>query len=323
MRTSQEIEAISNAIEKCGFNFDIGLEEKLSDKEVAEILATLLFEVTNNSKNRLIEVRDYEQIAKKGTFRYSGKADTMFKEGLIPENVFQELKTLPENEKDTRHIGPSYLKVKGLLTHHGAREFFGRQMAYRILDHVKKVPLEKPDGFIVCSPNMTGGVYIGDETGAQLSLVSSEHNIWPATPYMRETRKTIDVISPKEKITDFWEGLIPTVEDTSLINCFEELRTAAETSQNATNIYRHFGYNEENNVRIAEGCVFDYQHPVGVERIKRLGVAGLYAVGGKTFFNVAANLGYINDSQLQTAKNWLNDPWKFTMKVTPLVKKLG
>lgn len=323
MQSSQELKAVSDAIEKCGSNFDKGLEEKLSENVVAEILATLLFEITNNSRNRLVEVRNYNQIAKKGTFRYSGKADTMFKEELIPENVFEELKTLPGNKEDTRHVGPSYLKVKGLLTHHGAREFFGRQMAYRILDHVEEIPLEKPDGFIVCSPNMTGGVYIGDETGAQLSLIPSEYNIWPATPYMRETRKTIDVISPGEKITDFWEGLIPTVEDAALINCFEELRTAAETSQNATNIYRHFGYNDGNNVRISEACVFDYLHPVGVERVKRLGVVGLYAVSGKTFFNASANLGYINDSQLQTTKDWLDDPWKFTMEVAPLVRKLG
>jgi hypothetical protein len=140
---------------------------------------------------------------------------------------------------------------------------------------------------------------------------------------MRETRKTIDTISPTEKITDFWEGIIPTVEDAAMINCFEELRTAAETSQNATNIYKHFGYNDGNSVKVAEACLFDYRHPVGVKRLKELGVRDLYAVNGKTFFYTAANKGYISDSQLKTATDWLNDPWKFTMEVAPMVRKLG
>lgn len=320
-----EKKLLDNIFENCD-NFQKGLEEKLSEREVTEVLSKLLWEITRNSKDRLIEVRDYDQIAQKGTFRYAGKADTMFKEGLMPEDVFLELKTLPGMKADdTRHIGPAYLRVKGLLTHHLARKFFGRQMAFRIQDSFDKNPLPKPDGFVVCAPNMTGGVYIGDETGKQMKIIT-KYNAWPATPYMREARKAIDVIAPEEKLDDFWEGLKPSPENTAALCCFEELRTAAETTQNATKIYRHFGYNDENKVRIIETCVFDYRHPVCVKRLERLGVEGLYQVAGlgeTNLFDTSKYQGYISNYQCQTTKDWLNDPWEFTREVIPTVRKLG
>jgi len=324
MPLSQDLEVLNNAIRKCGGSFEAGLENKLGEEEVTKVLSTLLWEITQNSRNGLIEVRDYDQIAQKGTFKYSGKADTMLKEGLMPEDVFTELKTLPGMKADdTRHIGPSYLRVKGLLTHQPSRTFFGRQMAYKIEDYLKEKPLSKQDGFVVCIPNMTGGAFIGDETRRQLETIS-KHNIWPATPYARETRKTIYLISPEEKLVDFIEGVVPTPENTSLICCFEELRTAAETTQNATYVYRNFGYDEiNNNARIAETCVFDYGHPVGVERLRRLGVDRLYLVDGKEFLETSKEQGYISDSQRQTAKDWLTDPWKFTREVIPVVKKIA
>lgn len=296
-----------------------GLKEKLSEEETTKVLATLLFEITNVSpENKLVEVRDHEAIKSKGTFKYSGQADTLFKEGIMPEDVYEGLKGMGID----RHVGPSYLRVKGLITHQPTRRFFGKQMAFVIRDYLRKNPLSKQDGFIVSIPNMTGGVWIGDETRRQLENIS-EYKVWSATPYARETRKAIDVISPADKLVNYVEGLLPSPQNTSLILCFEELRTSAETTKNATSIYRGFGYTEENGVRIVETCVFDYGHPAGIQRLKRLGVDRLYLVDGKVFFDVSRELGYISDSQYQTAIDWLNDPWSFTRKVLPDLKRLA
>jgi hypothetical protein len=219
-------------------------------------------------------------------------------------------------------MGPSYLRVKGLLTHHQIRNLFGTQVAFKIDDYLEDAPLEKPDGYVVCVPNMTGGVYIGDETSKKLQKIS-KHKIWPATPYFREARKAIEVAKPQEKLEDSVEGIMPTPDITAAINCFEELRTACETTKNATDTYRHFGYTPENGVRIDEDCVFDYGYPAGVERLRRLGVSRIYLVDGKKFMETSRKLGYISDSQCQTAKDWLEDPWKFTEKILPDVRKLG
>lgn len=320
MQFTNELEILNSVLEKSSSIVQKGLEKRLSEEETTKVLAIMLFEITNNLKDRLIEVRDYEQIAKVGTFKYAGRADAMFKEGLMPEDVYKELKEImPE---DTRHIGPVYLRVKGLLTHIPTRIFFGRQMAFTFRDYLEQNPLSKPEGFIVCAPNMTGGAWIGDETSRQLQSVLTKHRVWPATPYFREARKPIDVKSPGAKLVDYVEGLIPSPQSTSCIFCFEELRTAAETTSNATKIYRSFGYNDENKVRIAEACVFDYGHPVGVERLRRLSTDRLYLVDGKTFLRVSRELGYITNSQYQTGTDWLNNPWEFTKKVLPDVKRL-
>ena len=297
-----------------------GLKEKLTKDEITSTLAKLLFEANEVFHTRLIEVRDYGTIKKKGTFRYAGKADSLFKEGLIPKDVYDELKTIMK--EDTRHIGPSYLKVKGLLTFQRIRTFFGRQMAFTIRDYLKSTPPSNPDGFLVCIPNMTGGVWIGDETRRQLEDILTEYKVWPSTPYARQMRKRIDVISPDQKFTDYIEGPVPPPKDTSIIFCFEELRTTAETTQSATRVYKGFGYTEENNVKIVESCVFDYGHPAGVERIKRLGADRLYLVDGKEFFETSKKLGYISESQYETVIDWLTTPWEFTRKVLPDVKNL-
>lgn len=320
-KPTDELEILNKVLLKCDLIVKKGLEERLNEEETTQVLAMMLFEITNNLKDRLIEVRDYEQIAKVGTFKYAGRADTMFKEGLMPEDIYNGLKNImPE---DTRHIGPIYLRVKGLLTHIPTRIFFGRQMAFTFRDYLEQTPLSKPEGFIVCAPNMTGGAFIGDDTSRQLPNVLTKYKVWPATPYFREARKPIDVVPAGAKLVDYVEGLLPTPQSTSCIFCFEELRTAAETTSNATKTYRSFGYNDENKVRIAEACVFDYGHPVGVERLRRLATDRLYLVDGKTFLRVSKDLGYISESQYQTGIDWLSDPWDFTRKVLPDVKRLS
>jgi hypothetical protein len=245
----------------------------------------------------------------------------MLKEGLMPEDVYDGLKTvMPE---DTRHVGPSYLRVKGLLTHRPTRNFFGKQMAYQLSRYFSLEPPPKKEGVIVCIPNMTGGAWIGDETARELEKMVDGYEVWTSTPYAREMRKVVDVKAGEKKLTEFVEGLLPTPAETAAVVCFEELRTAAETTQNATNMYRRFGYNEENNVKIVEASVFDYRHPVGVERLKRLGVAGIYLVDGRGFFDSSALLGNITVSQQGARNDWLAEPWNFTRKILPDLQKLA
>jgi len=315
----KQIRTIEDVLGSLDQDIQKGLKEKLSEEEITRILATLLFEANKIFPDKLVEVRDYEVIKSKGTFKYAGQSDTLFKEGLMPEDVHKRLKDIGLD----RHIGPSYLRVKGLLTHQLTRTFFGKQMAFVIRDYLRNNPPHNLDGFIVCVPNMTGGVWIGDESRRQLENVLADYKVWSSTPYVRETRKPIDAISSKEKFVDYVEGLMPSPEDTSVILCFEELRTSAETTQNATKIYRSFGYTEENGVRIVETCVFDYGHPAGVERLRRLGVDRLYLVEGRKFFDVSRKLGYISNSQYLTATDWLTSPWEFTRKVLPSVKKIA
>lgn len=300
-------------------NSAVGGSGRLSEEAISKLLAQLLFEATNRSDSRLVEVRDYKDISCKGPFKYSGQTQTMYDEGLMPEEVYTKLKFLGID----RHVGPSYLRVKGLLTHHEIRQVFGKQMTFAIQEQLRATKPDKPDGFVVCIPNMTGGAWIGDETARQLGDVMGEYKIWPATPYARETRKPIDAVKNDAKFADFVEGLMPSPSKTSVIICFEELRTAAETTQNATNIYRRFGYDESNGVKIVEACVFDYGHPVGVERLNRLAVDRVYLVGGSAFIDFSRDLGYISDTAHAAAMDWLRDPWEFTRKILPDIERLS
>ena len=201
-----------------------GLDEKLSPKELAFVLSQLLFEATNRLSIKLVEVRDLDTLAEKGPFKYSGQAETLMQEDLMPPDVYESLRQLGIE----RHIGPSYLRVKSLLTDGLARRLFGRQLALAIQDYLHSRPLEKSDGLLVCIPNMTGGAWIGDETRRQLTEIGVP-NVWPVTPYARGTRKPIDAIIGTSRMIDYIEGIVPSPETTAAIFCFEELRTASET----------------------------------------------------------------------------------------------
>lgn len=314
-----QIENMNNIIKDCMGAIDID-DKKILEAEVsAETLSKLLFELTRNTSNKLVQVRDYEEIAKKGSFKYAGQRDTMFEEGLMPKDVHEGLKELGMD----KHIGPSYLRVKGLLTFEEPRKFFGNQFSLLIKEYLEKNHLEKEDGCIVCIPNMTGGAWIGDETRRNLQEDLDVYPVWPSTPYAREMRKVIEVNKQQEKIEDFVEGPLPSPENTGAIFCFEELRTAAETTRNALQIYERFGYNKENGVRLVAASVFDYEHPVGVERLKRMNVDSLYVVNGKNFFAASNDSKYISDSQYETAIDWLSNPWDFTRRILPDIKKLS
>jgi len=294
-----------------------GLGEKLTPEELDIALSQMLFEVTERLPIKLVEVRDRDAIREVGPFRYSGQADTLTEEGLMPENVCEGLASVGLD----RHIGPSYLRVKSLLTDGLAREFFGRQLAYVIRDYLVENPPNKPDGLVVCIPNMTGGAQIGDETRKQMQEIGVP-NVWPATPYFRGARKPIDAVSGEPRMIDFIEGLMPPPENTGIVICFEELRTASETTRNALRAHRHFGYGDENDVRQLAASVFDYRHPVGVARLGEMNVEGLYLVGGKEFFDASKDLGYITDSQYETGIHWLTNPWTFTREVIEDIKRL-
>ena len=333
---TSEVDILDRVLARHADLIERGWDEKLSQKEIAEILVDLLFGVTKElPKNKLVQVRDYDEIAAEqtgakykwsekpklvGPFKYAGQVSTMLAEGLMPEEIAKAL----GDAGVQNHIGPSYLRVKGLLTHIEIREFFARQMAFAIRDYLKECPLEKKGGAIVCIPNMTGGVFIGSETARQLDDIHNgdEYFVWPATPYAREMRKITEVAEKDRTFAQYVEGIAPSPEQTSALICFEELRTAAETTANATNIYLGSGYTPENGVRIIEACVFDYCHPVGIERLRRLGVDKLFLVDGKTFFEVAHEKGCITDSQLATGLEWLSEPWAFTRKVLPTIAEI-
>ena len=169
-----ELEILEDALKQSDATVQRGMNERLSATEITQILTRMLFEITNNlPNNELVEVRDYGQIAERGTSKYAGQSYTMLKEGLMPEDVYDGLRALDIKN----HIGPSYLRVKGLLTHLPTRQFFGRQMAFLIRDYLTEKPLSKPDGFVLCIPNMTGGVWIGDETARQLATILTEYKV--------------------------------------------------------------------------------------------------------------------------------------------------
>lgn len=291
-----------------------GLDEKLSPKELALTLSQLLFEATDRLAIKLVEVRDHVVLREKGPFKYSGQTETLMQEGLMPSDVYEGLRHLGIE----RHIGPSYLRVKSLLTDGLARRLFGRQLALVIQEYLGSKPLEKPDGLLVCIPNMTGGAWIGDETRRQLHRIGVP-NVWPVTPYARGTRKPIDAVTGTPRMIDYIEGMVPSPETTRAIFCFEELRTASETTSNALKMYRHFGYSEQSNVRLVAVSLFDYRHPIGLERLRRLGVDELHLVGGKEFFAASRESGYITAGQYETAIAWLADPWGFTREVMPYI----
>jgi hypothetical protein len=287
-----------------------GLNERLTSRELTVLLSQLLFEITNRLSVKLVEIRDRKALMENGPFKYSGQVDTLKQEGLMPADVYECLR----NAGIDRHIGPSYIRVKSLLTHGLVRKLFGRQMALLIQEYLCNTPLEKPDGQLVCIPNMTGGAWIGDETRRQLEEIGLQ-NVWPATPYAREMRKVISTKTGSPKIIDYIEGILPTPEMTGSIFCFEELRTASETTSNALGIYRQFGYDEQANVRLVAASLFDYRHPVGVERLRILGVNSLYLVDGRGFFEVSRELGYITIDQYHMAIDWLTDPWDFARRI--------
>lgn len=299
-----------------------GLRQKLTAEDTTRVLTTMLFEITNQMGQKLVQVKDYDEMKKSGPFRYAGQISTMHAEGLIPEDVYMGLKEAGREN----HIGPVYLKVKGLLTWLRARELFGQQMALTVREHLAQDPLSEPSGSIVVIPNMTGGAWIGDETLRRLEVLELGR-VWPVTPYARDMRiglrKVIDD-SAGAQYGQHVEGLMPSPANTAAIVCFEELRTAAETTKNATDIHRNLGgYNQGNNVRIIEAAVFDYLHPVGIERLKRLGVTGLYLVDGEGFLKASRDLGYVTKSQFDTAMEWLSDPWGFTREMMPTLREIA
>lgn len=295
-----------------------GTHEILESAEIARLLARMLFETKGQ---KLAQVRDFKEIKRDGPFKYAGQTRTMWSEGLIPQDVYNSLEALNRSN----HVGPAYLKVKGLLTSIEAREFFGTQMAFHLEALIKSLILPKPSGFVMIVPNMTGGAWIGDQTIRNLKTRNlGRYQVWDATPYARDMRimltKVIDD-STRVSYGKHVEGFVPKPTDTAALVCFEELRTAAETTQNATRVHRDLGgYTSKEGVKIIEGAVFDYRHPVGVQRLKMLDVGQLFIVDGETFFRTARKQGYITQSQLDTVIEWLNDPWGFTRKILPFMQ---
>ena len=314
------LEKINEIVEELDPILKEGENKKFSSEKISNLLAILLFSITRSTGQKLIEIRDYRQIEREGPFRYAGQVETLYEEDLFPHDLYTFFKKLGLD----RHVGPSYLRVKGLLTHQKIRHFFAKQLSFRIYEYVKKTPLKK-DGVILFLPNMTGGAWIGDETKRVCEETYGDnicgYKIWPCTPYARKTRKPIEVLEKKPRLVDFVEGLVPEPEETALILNFEELRTSAETTKNAVKGLRYFGYDEENKVRVAGVCVFEYNHPVCKERLERLGVDSLYLVDGRTFFRVSYEKGFISQFQYKTVIDWLNDPWEFTRKILPVLKK--
>ncbi len=334
-----EFTAIDRAIAKVNDLIQEGSYRRLSERENAYVLATLLFEITKelgpkSPNNVLVNVRDREDIRQAGTYRYSGQANTMLQEGLIPKDVHDLLVELQQNPKDPRHIGPSYLRVKGLLTHQTIREFFAHQLAYAVSDELQRMNEsgELKPGYVVVIPNMTGGVYIGDELRRQLGRVlpqdlSEMLQISPVTNYAREMRKEVDTLDLGKRLIDFVEGPVPSPSATSVIISGEELVTAAETTKNATVLYGTFGYDKANGVRIIDTAVFYYGHPAGVERIRRLEEEGratlVHLVGARVFFDVAEEMGYITSAQRKVVADWLSNPWEWTKEVMPDLQVLA
>lgn len=319
---SSTLDIINEIVQECDQIFEKGEQKKLTSEEISNVLATLLFRITERTGQKLIEVRDYEAIEREGPFRYAGQVKTLYEEDLFPEDLYNAFRDLGLD----RHVGPSYLRVKGLLTHQKVRHFFAKQLAFRIREYMQSNPPIKEYGVVLFLPNMTGGAWIGDETRRICEEMYdgeiSGYEIWPCTPYARKTRKPIEVLEKEPKLVDFVEGLVPEPEETAIIFNFEELRTSAETTKNAVTGLRYFGYDdEENNVEIVGVCVFEYDHPVCRERLKRLEVDRLYLVDGKTFFKVSYEKGYINESQYHTVMDWLNDPWGFTRKILPVLEE--
>ncbi len=308
------IEKINSVFDDNKELIEKGYNDELTQEEFAELLANLLFGITEMTSQKLVYVQNFDEIKEKGPRKYAGRIDTMIEEGLIPQDVYESLKKMvPEG----KHIGPVYLRVKGLLTHKTPREVFAKQLARKIdKEFIQKVG----DKYHVCLPNMTGGAFIGDETRRELeNLYLEDEIIWPATPYARGMRKTISVKKEKEKLTDHIEGIIPPPQEASSVINFEELRTTSETTQNTIRVLKRFGYNKENDVQLAAACVFDYRHPVGVERLKREGVTQIYLVNGKTFFEEAYKNGHLDKERYKVVKDWISDPWNWTRKVIEMI----
>lgn len=285
-----------------------GQYNKLDKEENAKVLTGYLFNITNDLGQKMVEVRDYDKIAEEGPFKYAGRVDTMYQEGLLPKET-QEL----FNEHGlNNHIGPSYLRVKGALTYQKLRELFGNQLTFLIKEDLDKV---SPEGEILFLPNMTGGAWIGDETKRQSQEKIKDYKIWPVTPYARGARKEIEVKSKESKLVDHVEGIVPTPEETSVAEIFEELRTTSETTCNTGKILKQHGYNKDNDVDLVAVSVYDYRHPVGVERLNREDLGQIFLVDGESFFKAALDQDFISDSEYQTGTEWLDNPWEFTRKV--------
>ncbi len=312
MGMDRHLNEIPENIRKC---FSEGLERRLGGEEIAKVLSTLLFEFSKKYLQSLVEVRDYKTVEEKGPFKYSGKLDALYEEGLLPERLYVELKKLGISN----HVGPSYVRVKSLLTHELPRKFFGRQLVWYLTETLE----EGYDGYLVFLPNMTGGAWIGDEARREAEKILKSYKVWPCTPYVREGEKLVGVAPRKgREITDYVEGLLPPPGETSVVINVEELRTASETTRRACEILRTFGYGEENGVEVIAACVLDYGHPVGRERLKRAGVKSLYLVDGLTFFRVSRKLGYITEEQYESVEDWLKDPVGYTEKILPSIKRL-
>ena len=283
------------------------------------VLADLLFSVSEKAPGfELVRVLDREQLKTTMPAKYAGQLNTMLAEGLIPPDVAASMQALGLD----RHIGPSYLKVKMLMTSWEAREFFARQVAYRIREWLKANVAPDPERFIQVIPNMTGGAQVGDSIAKHLHQMckGTGYRILPATPYMRDMRKETKVGEKGERINNHVEGFILPPERVLVNVIVEELMTVLETTGNAAKKYRQHGYTKENGVTLLAASVFNYGHPVGEGRAKALGLPTVYATRGAGVFGAGRNMRKLSPEKLENVEKWLANCWAWTMDVLPDMK---
>ena len=103
-------------------DIDKGLKEKVTEEQITTFLVNLIFKINAVLPHKIIEVRDYDEIKCKGAFKYAGRIISLFKEGLLSDDIFKDLIKMQID----RHIGPAYIRVKGLLTHQLIRTYLSR-----------------------------------------------------------------------------------------------------------------------------------------------------------------------------------------------------
>jgi len=295
MKINEAWEASRELIEK-------GKENKLSQKEVAKVLARTLF------LTKLGQIRDYEQIAKEGPFKYEGNLERMRNEKLIPEDVYEILKN--RIKKDPRMVGPLDLKIENLLTFLHVKNFYAKQLCFHILDYLN-ISYDEKCLILRIAP---GGMDLGGEILEQLKNTSNKYNFWSFSPYIRNTRKPVGSSS----FEDSSEYVGPPLPPSNKVFLIDDVINYAENIFDSIKILRNFGYDD---VEIIPTCILDYENPIGKKRLEKLGIVNtLYLSTAKDLIEAANDLWLITESQYKTAKSFLEDPFEFCLEIAPYIK---
>jgi hypothetical protein len=291
-----------------------GMKNKLLNEDIDYSISRILFEA------KLGEVRDPEEIKKRGLFKTEESEDVAYEEGLIDEDVHSIFKKImPE---DTRILSPFRFVMQYFFSIPEAPNFLSKQLAFCMIDYLKTDIYHPPYEFrrnliVRVAPH---GMDIGLSVRNYFRelIHKTNHPFWSPSLFTMDKGKTIFSISPENS----GEGIvgIPRPEKISRIFLIDCMIDGGETISNSIKTLRKYGYITENGVEIIPTCVIYDKNSICEKRFKRLGVNEvIYLTTAKRLLKKGREMGLIQENQCSSAISYLNDVSEFMREISPFL----